>query len=448
MHRPVPRAILDYVLRQTRAIRHQRAGSISLIFALAIVPLILAVGACIDYAIALIVEMQLQTAADAAALGCLSQTSPAIISAVTKNQSGEIAAAETDATNIADATFGSSNLGSVSSRTIKVNYASNTFTADVSLSASVPTYFMGMIGVKTLSVAVHSSSTYRPALYYTFYILIDNSPSMGLGATPADITALETATAKKDGAANKCAFACHITGSTTDWYVYAKNHGITLRINVVASAVQSMIAKAKSSQSFTGQYAMAVYSLGTSAESDFGLKNVYGPSTDLATVATKAATVDLMTIKYQNYNNDQETDLLGNLTAIKKIMGTSGSGVSASDPIKVLFLITDGVEDVNRTPCNEKLASGNRCQQEMDYSACTQIKANGVRVVGLYTTYQAVPNNDWYNNYVAPYKSKIPLAVKACATDGLYYEVGPGDDVGGALTDLFASVISMTHLTK
>ena len=37
--------------------------------------------------------------------------------------------------------------------------------------------------------------------------------------------------------------------------------------------------------------------------------------------------------------------------------------------------------------------------------------------------------------------------MKACASDGLYAEVPPSGDVSAVLTQLFANVVSETHLT-
>ncbi len=94
-----------------------------------------------------------------------------------------------------------------------------------------------------------------------------------------------------------------------------------------------------------------------------------------------------MSIPYQNYNSDQQTDLLTNLTALKTTMGTGGQGLSAADRQKVLFLVSDGVEDASRASgCLKPLHGATRCQQPIDVSVCTKIKANGVRIAALYTT--------------------------------------------------------------
>lgn len=399
----------------------------------------IAVGAAVDYAIAARTKEMLQAAADAAAVGAISMSSTAVKQVIQSGVSGEIKVAEADALNIANTNFSGSRFSGITSSQISVQYVGNTFSSDVTLTSMVPTYFVRLFGVDSVTVSVRATAQNKPVYYYNFYVLIDNSPSMGLGATAADISALEAVN-------GGCAFACHITGASYDTYVLAKQRGITLRYQVVSRAVQSMITNAAASQLVSNQYKMAVYSLGADAQVT-KLTTVAAMSSSLSSVASAAASVDLMTIPYQNYNSDQQTDLLTALNDIKTIIGTSGSGLSASDPIKVLFLISDGVEDAERPKnCKEKL-TGNRCQQPLDTTPCASIKANAVKLASLYTTYQKIPSNTWYTTWIAPFQSKIATNMKTCASAGLYAEVAPSGDVSAVLTQLFANVVSETHLT-
>lgn len=416
-----------------------RSGATSVVFALLILPLMFAVGAAVDYAIAAHTKEMLQAAADAAAVGSISMSSSAVKQVVQNGASGEIKAAESDALKIAQTNFADSRFSAITSSQISVQYVGNTFNSSVTLTSDVPTYFVRLFGVNSVTVSASSSAQNKPVYYYNFYVLIDNSPSMGLGATAADISALEAVN-------GGCAFACHITGATYDTYALAKQQGITLRYKVVSRAVQSMITQAEASQLVSSQYKMAVYSLGADAKVA-KLTQVAALSSSLSSVATAAANVDLMTIPYQNYNNDTQTDLLSAINDLKAIIGTSGSGLSASDPIKALFLISDGVEDAQRpTNCNEKL-TGSRCQEPIDTTPCASIKANSVKLASLYTTYQKIPSNTWYNTWIAPFQSKIPTNMKTCASDGLYAEVAPSGDVSAVLTQLFANVVNETHIT-
>lgn len=415
-----------------------KSGAVSVVFALMILPLMIAVGAAVDYAIAARTKELLQASADAAAVGSISMSSSAVKQVIQNGASGEIKVAESDALKIAQANFAGSKFSDITSSQISVQYVSNTFNSSVTLTSDVPTYFVRLFGVNSVTVSATSSAQNKPVYYYNFYVLIDNSPSMGLGATEADISALEAVN-------GGCALACHITGATYDTYALAKQHGITLRYQVVSRAVQSMITQAETSQLVSGQYKMAVYSLGADAQVA-KLTQVAALSSSLSSVATAAANVDLMTIPYQNYNSDTQTDLLTALNDLKNTIGTSGSGLSASDPIKALFLISDGVEDAMRaTKCNEKL-TGSRCQQPIDTTPCASIKANSVKLASLYTTYQKIPSNSWYNDWIAPFQSKIPKNMKTCASDGLYAEVAPSGDVSAVLTQLFANVVNETHI--
>lgn len=429
--------------KQVRDLRSEvwsdRSGAVSIIFALVILPLMIVIGAAIDYAIASRAKDMLQSAADAAAVGAISMSSSAVKQVIKTGTVGNITVAESDALKIAETNFGGSRFSSITASQISVRYASNTFSSDVTLTSEVPTYFVRLFGVNSITVSARATAQNKPIYYYNFYVLIDNSPSMGLGATAADISALE---AVNDG----CAFACHLTGVTYDTYRLAKQYGITLRYQVVSRAVQSMINKASASQLVSDQYKMAVYSLGADAKVA-KLTTVAALSSSLSSVATAAANVDLMTIPQQNYNNDQQTDLLAALTDLKTVIGTSGTGLSANDPIKVLFLISDGVEDAERPGnCYEKL-SGKRCQQPIDTAPCTAIKSNAVKLASLYTTYQKIPGNVWYVTWISPFQSKIAPSMKACASEGLYAEVAPSGDVSAVLTQLFANVVNETHLT-
>ena len=53
-------------------------------------------------------------------------------------------------------------------------------------------------------------------LYIDFYLLLDNSPSMGVGATPADVTTMVNNTS------DSCAFACHDFNDSNNYYNLAK----------------------------------------------------------------------------------------------------------------------------------------------------------------------------------------------------------------------------------
>jgi len=429
------------MLRIFRRLLQEKAGNFGLLFAVSTIPIVAAVGCGIDYSYALTVRTQLQNAADNAAVAALAEQSVGVIAALKAGTIGEVTVADDDAKALFRANMDPHVARYLKDYQVSVQRTASQFTSKVTFSADVPTSFLGLLDKDKIHIAGVAQGSYVPATYIDFYMMLDNSPSMGLGATTADIATLESHTS------DTCAFACHIDNSTSDYYSLAKKLGVTTRIQLVSKAAQAMMTTATSTRKYSDQYRMAVYSMGASA-SAAKLTNVASMSSDLTSVATKTATIDLMSIAYQGYDNDQQTDLLTNLTSLKTTMGTGGSGLNASDRQKVLFLVSDGVEDANRpSGCLKPLSGSTRCQAPIDFSVCTKIKATGVRIAVLYTTYQPLSKNSWYNTWVKPFQTQISTNMQSCASDGLFFEVSPSQGITEAMNALFLKVVNMPRLT-
>jgi hypothetical protein len=400
----------------------------------------MAIGSSVDYTFAVNARQKLQQAADSAVVSAIAEQSVGVLAALSKGSSGAIAEAEADAEEWFRANTDARTLAYVNSVDFNITRTSTTISSQVEFHASVPTSFLRIIGKNSIDVAGSASGSYLPVSFIDFYLMLDNSPSMGLGATTSDIALLQ-----KNN--NGCAFACHIQGATDDTYALAKSIGATLRIQMVASATQSMISTATSTRRYSDQYRMALYTMGATAQKAM-LTEVAEMSSNLDKVKTAAGTIDIMSTPEQNYDLDQQTDLLTNLTGLKTKMGAGGQGLSTNDRQKVLFLVSDGVEDANRpVGCLREVYYYTRCQQPIDTSICTKIKANGVRIAVLYTTYFDVGNDVHYNFFIKPFRSQIGDYMKACASDGLYFEVSPSSGIAEAMNALFLKVVNLPRLT-
>jgi len=326
-----------------------------------------------------------------------------------------------------------------------------------------------------------------------WYLLMDDSPSMGIGATATDISNLITATAPSKQAASSsqnCGFACHETniahdGGTKDNLAIARANNVTLRIDLVANALNQLL-NTWSNCPQTGvsggvmqcmsalnntTYQAALYTF------DVGL-NTLQTLTTPTTAGTKVSNIALMPVFYQNCvfsgcssssatnpTTDFGTDIAGALSTLNSSMPTPGLGSNAAGdtPQEVIFLVTDGVEDkivTGASACpNATLASSKRCQQPLDTTACTTIKNRGIKIAILYTEYlQLIANaatgiqttDSWYMSWVDPYDEPTPstgtiaLKLQACASPGFYSNVTSGGDITGALTALFIKVASST----
>jgi hypothetical protein len=427
------------MLNSIRSLVSDRAGNFGLIVALVTAPLAVAMGVALDVGYALTIKTEIQGAADAAAVGALSDQSVGVIAALSKGLTGELQLADDDAGKLLTANLQAKTKQYLKSQSIQVKRQGVTISSRVRVTATVPTSFLGILGIRSFDVSGVAEGSFVPVSYIDFHMLLDNSPSMGLGATTDDISRLEAA---NDG----CAFACHDLSDADNAYLLAKSIGVQTRIELVSEAAQSMMDTAVDRRRYADQYRIAVYSMGEKAETA-ALTKVADLSSNISNVAAKTAKIDLMTIPKQNYNNDQLTDLLGNLTSLSSLIGKSGTGDSASDRQKVLFLVSDGVEDAARPDCLKTTTNGTRCQAPLDYSICDTIKDNGVTIAVLYTTYHPIESNNWYKKWIKPFHSEIPTAMESCASDGLYFEVTPSDGIEEAMNALFLKVINTPRLT-
>jgi Flp pilus assembly protein TadG len=416
-----------------------RSGNFGILTALLVVPLVGTAGMAIDFAHALSLRTQLFAAADAAAVGAVAQKSAAVDTAMTMSGDGTITVAKTDARNI----FFSQVSGDLSQIPVDLNIdvtkTANLLNSQVTFSAVMPTTFMQVLGRPSITITGTATAQYQTASFMDFYVLLDNTPSMGVGATPADVTALQNKTG--------CAFACHQMDQATNNYTIAKSLGVNMRIDVVRKATQALTDTAKNERATADQFRMGVFTFGTKAE-DAKLTTISNLTADLTQVKNYTDAVDLMTIPYQNYNQDQLTSFDAAMTQMNTIVEPNGDGTSNASRQKILFFVSDGVGDSAKTVgCTEKLTGG-RCQEPIDISFCKPLKDRGVKIAILYTTYLPLPSNDWYNTWIKPFQNDIPSRMASCATPGLYFEVSPTEGIQDAMNALFLKVITTPRITS
>jgi Flp pilus assembly protein TadG len=416
-----------------------RRGNVASIFALLLVPLLGCVGAAVDYSIAINRRTKIVSALDAAVL-------MAVSSSELKNSTSVVQANALKMFN-AQMSLEKFKVGSVN---ITVTDGSSGRSAKGSVSGVVQTNFMRVMGFSTINIDGTSTATTAMPPYIDFYMLLDNTPSMGVAATPADVTTMVNNTP------DQCAFACHDLSTTDNYYKLAKQLGVTMRIDVVRQATQKLTDTASTSEKVPNQFRMAVYTFGSSCQGA-GLNAVTTLSSSLSSVKSAAGNIDLMATPYHTYNGDQCTDFDNVLKAMDTEIPAPGPGTSAS-PQKFLFFVSDGVADANYpATCAKATASGGRCMEPLNVSACNTMKARGVRIAVLYTTYLDLPTNPWYNTWISPFNpgpygpsinSEIAKSMKACASDGFYFEVSPTQGISDAMTALFQKAVLQARLTK
>jgi hypothetical protein len=251
-----------------------------------------------------------------------------------------------------------------------------------------------------------------------------------------------------------CAFACHETHPSSDNlgnpngednYALARALGVTLRLDNVRTAVQSLTTTASQAETTNNAtYRMGIYSF------DASFNTLTSVTSNLAAANNAAQNLQLLEVYDNNCltasscNNDTDTNFDTAFSLINSTMPNPGAGSNnAGDtPQEVLFLVTDGVED--------EYVNGVRTYTT-NTSWCSTIKNRGIRIAIVYTTYFPLPNtpaNAWYTQYVAPIQPNIAPALQSCASPGLFYQVDTDGDISAALASLFQAVIAEAHLTN
>lgn len=454
--------------------RHDRKANIAVITALTMVPIVFLLGMTLDFTQALRKKEQLDAAADAAAIAAVR---PAML------MQSDTVAQDTATAIFMSVANSLSGLVAIPTPTITVTDVGLQRTVSVSYNAASLNNFPKVLHNST-SWPISGSATALAASApnMNWYLLMDDSPSMGIGATLTDINNLITATApakQPASSAQNCGFACHETnishdGGTKDNLTIARNNNVTLRIDLVTNAVNQLlntwtncpqsgisggVMQCMSALNNT-TYKAALYTF------DTGL-NTLATLTTPTSAGTQVSDIALMSVLYQNCvtssscNTDYGTDIAGALSNLNSSMPNPGLGSNSpgDTPQEVVFLVTDGVEDKIVSTCpNATFASSSRCQQPLDTTMCTTIKNRGIKIAILYTEYLQLINlgpsqnitDSWYLSWVNPYDGptsatgQIAQNLQACASPGFFSDVTTGGDISTALTNLFIKVASST----
>lgn len=482
---------ISRLLNCTALFRKDKKGQVALMMGFAFIPLMGFVGAAVDYSRGSNSLAQLNAAADAVALNAVTAA---------RNSSNHTMPGNTALRAFFDAATGTpagitiSNftIVCVSSAGVTQDCSSNAtgINVKVSYTAALDTVFMRALGVNTMALSGSATASTSYPSYIDFFLLLDNSPSMGLAGSAADITALQNATP------DACAFACHQKNSDgseqdghrissnnysrTDYYHIAKATSVTtggvtrpvkLRIDFLREAVQNLMDTAQRSETavnITNLYRAAIYTFSDSVQTISAL------NTNLATQKTAAAAIDLAYSRFDQ--SDAQTSFDRAIPVMNStVIANGGDGSSASVPQKFLFIVTDGVQDQfdpnvtcvdssNATTQNTNCTGNSGARQinliNHDDSGnvngppiCRNLKnaPRNVKIAILYTPYLE-PDNQFYRDYVLPLDTTahtgIADSLRKCASPGFFFTIDSTGNINSAMQAMFASAVKYSQLTK
>lgn len=430
-------------------------GNVAIIFALAMFPVIAVVGMSIDYTLAGRRQAQLNAAADAAALMTTSPTGMALTAsaaqvaaiAMFKAQAGNVGGTSVQVPGITVQDTTNSN-GSVT-RATTVPYTATSQNA-----------FAALLQMKSMTIGGTSKVSSVTAPNIDFYMLLDTSPSMGIPSNQADIDTMVAHTKQQNG----CAFACHESNPTSgdvagnppgmDNYALARSLNLKLRIDLVQQATANLIKSAADTQIINkAVYRVATYTFDQSFQTITNLtKDLVQAQTDATSKIQMLQVYSNGSVTQNNYNNDEDTQFdaaMSNSSAIPN--PGKGTNAAGDTPQEVLFIVTDGVVDEaypNVGPTDYTSNGRTITTVGHQYEYCKPLKDRGVRIAVIYTTYNPLPTNGFYNTYIAPFQPKIPDALRACASADLFFQVDTGGDINNAMQALFFKAVGTAHLTQ
>ena len=417
-----------------------RRAAVAVMFALTITPVLGFVALAFDVGSAVWARSQLDLAADSAAL-------TAVITGANdyaaNAQASFLPAQEAGAKRFS-AQAGAVPGVTLSSLSVGVTRNGGTVTANVSYTASYATQFarfadwQHLSDFTTLPMGGTATISRTNSPFFVIDILMDDSSSMSIAATPADMLTLgklvrQSPLFKQWGQNQNCAFGCHFDPKGNDFYGIAINNNVPLRISVLTQAVQQVINTIAGSAS-AAQFKIGLFSFTKT------FNTVYAESADLEGAAAAAGA---MTVPVADPNNEPDTNIPLALQSLASITPVAGDGSSSSAPRRYLFVVTDGVADYTKS-------GGGRVLGPLDPANCAALKSKGVQVFTLYTEYYPLispnvpaPGNAFYISNVEPFQNQLAPNLQACASSASYaFQATDPASIQAALSQMLALALS------
>jgi Flp pilus assembly protein TadG len=373
-----------------------KSGNVAIMFALSLLPLMLAIGMAVDVTKILATRMQLQDALDAATLAALAESTP-----------------DDKREQVAKAAFAASlspDLVALSPAfNITFSGSGNARSAVASFTTAAPLAFAGILGVNTMDISGQTTAGIEVGGSMDISLWLDASASMGVAATETDRDAL----VKLAG----CAFACHMGGKPTSMDK-AHSAGVKLRIDLMKQNVQMLMDKVREVQL---EEQVVRYSLA-------GMSRNFEPRLAMTDDFTKAknavANFTLSGVVHNSWNSASR--LTPTLSEGKGTLPAQNGDGTKDRPRQFVIIVSDGMQfDWNR------ISGG-----PISNTPCEEIKARGISVAVIQLRYVELTGDGAFEHYVRPHFTKLGPALEKCASPGMFYSADSPEQIQKAFAEL------------
>ncbi|PPD40471.1 MAG: hypothetical protein CTY15_14765 [Methylocystis sp.] len=425
-------------------------GAVAILFGLTMIPIVLMIGAALDYTRASAMRSRLNHLMDRAALAAVKAAAQKEADCIARNylisgcSTADIQKLGVGAgTQFVKADHAFQSYG----KTIAVTLAKAdvAWSANLVYAAELPASMTKVMGMTALPVkgTVTSNISLGTQLYLNVHLLLDRSMSMGIGATSDDITRLQALTG--------CAFGCHSTADAPTHYFAPKAQGIRFRIDDLRDAATTLVATAKTVTASNARNHIQIAA--------YGFNHVVTPlialTSDLNAVGSAIQSFDMPDV-------DDGTQIGDAINWLTPRVPTSGDGMAADRPQQVVILVTDGVEDGIYTgwegmtaPTGLPLSWWGPSYTKANTGAfptgvCDALKQKDVIVGVVYTTYVPFVGTEQYDKLIGPFAANISPNLEACASTGYFFVASKPGEINAGMQHLFnkamaESALRLTH---
>ncbi|API55437.1 hypothetical protein BMW22_28485 (plasmid) [Rhizobium leguminosarum] len=439
------------VFKTLRGLGRDRGGNVAIVVALTLVPMIVAVGASFDYIRTYNVRQRMQSDLDTALIAAVKEIDTDDADALKEKVADWFHAQVENSYTLGD---------------INIDTSNHKITATAS--GTVPTTLMKIANIDTVDVSVASAVKGPATSYLNVYIVIDTSPSMLLAATTAGQATMYSGIG--------CQFACHTgdshtIGKTTyaNNYKYSTAKNIKLRADVAGDAVRDVLALIDTSDSNHQRIKVGLYSLGDT------LTEVLAPTLSTDTARTRLAD---SSYGLTSATSKAATYFDVSLATLKLKVGAGGDGTSSGSPLKLVLLLTDGVQSQREwvtDKVNKNRTSGAYWNKvaPLNPDWCAYLKNQSDTMAVLYTEYLPITTDWGYNatvgstmasaNWKSTYggtmdsdvstsitrRDYIPYALSDCASSkSLFLSASSSTEITAGLSALFTQYLASVRLTQ
>ncbi|MBE0579016.1 hypothetical protein [Devosia sp.] len=342
--------------------------------------------------------------------------------------------------------------------------------------AHVDTTLMQIAGINTVPIGVVSEVAGPATSYLNVYLVLDKSASMMLAATNSGQSLLTSALG--------CAFACH--DGDEHWvngkyyatnYAYSTPKNVDLRSDVLLDAVEGVLSTIEDLDPSGTRIRVGLYRLAATT------KQTLAPTFSMSTVRS---TLNNSSKNLTSASSTDGTFFDVALNALTPLVGSNGDGTTASSPLKLVMMITDGVQSRrswvttsnwggciwSSTPTCPPSADSRKIGP-LNPDWCKPIKTNGATFATVYTTYLPVTYDWGYNTTVGATMASsrwtttwggtlnpsapanitrhdyLPIALSDCATSSEYFmQATDASEITESLNTLFSRYLSTVRLTR